>query len=303
MLFRISENLIHRLFVCIAGVADQLQTNFASDLRQILRSVFLMNISPPTTDDIEITPTVQPKDADGVNDLFEFRASEQDVIIHSDQREGSNQSIYSAAEEANAEDTDSVFGSGLNESVSNRRQERSASFESANQNTPRLSAGCVGPRTRSLGEESTDSDEGMYLPPDNMQRSTSSRQRTPTISVPIRRSSGSAGSSPAGSHGSGSSSPTQPSTSPDSTNVAAFRRRNCERTASVQPPRWIPDEEAPRCMSCVQGFTTFRRRHHCRNCGGVFCGVCSSASAPLPKYGLIKAVRVCKDCFISEVGA
>lgn len=264
-----------------------------------------MNISPPTADEIEI-PSVQPKDADGVNDLFEFRASEQDVVIHRAEREGSNQSIYSAAEEANAEDTDSVFGVGIDDSVSsNRRQERSASFEAAaSQNASRATVDCAAQRSRSLGEESTDSEEGIYAA-ENVLRKTTGRQRTPTISVPIRHSSGSAGSSPNGSHGSGSSSPTtQPSTSPpDSGTLAAFRRRNCDRTASVQPPRWIPDEEAPRCMSCAQGFTTFRRRHHCRNCGGVFCGVCSSASAPLPKYGLIKAVRVCKECFLSEVGA
>jgi len=43
--FRSSEDLVHRLFVCIAGVADQLQTNFASDLRNILKCVFLMNSS------------------------------------------------------------------------------------------------------------------------------------------------------------------------------------------------------------------------------------------------------------------
>lgn len=42
---RSSEDLVHRLFVCIAGVADQLQTNFASDLRNILKCVFLMNSS------------------------------------------------------------------------------------------------------------------------------------------------------------------------------------------------------------------------------------------------------------------
>lgn len=279
-----TENLLHRLFVCIAGVADQLQTNFASDLRQILRSVFLMNISP--SDEIEITAPPPPKDADGVNDMFEFRASEQDVIIHREEREGSNQSIYSAAEEVNAEDTDSVFGSsGNNESVNNRRQERSASFESANQNNPRIGGDNVSPRTRSLGEESTeDSDDGMYLPENN---NSANRLRTPTISVPMRRSSGSAGSSPNGSHGSaGSSSPTtQPS--PSQNTITTFRI----------PPRWIPDEEASRCMSCAQGFTTFRRRHHCRNCGGVYCGVCSSASAPLPWYGLIKAVRVCNECY------
>lgn len=44
--FKSSEDLIHRLFVCISGVADQLQTNFASDLRAILKAVFLINASP-----------------------------------------------------------------------------------------------------------------------------------------------------------------------------------------------------------------------------------------------------------------
>lgn len=44
---------MHRLFVCIAGVADQLQTNFASDLRNILKCVFLMNSSQPTIEDLK----------------------------------------------------------------------------------------------------------------------------------------------------------------------------------------------------------------------------------------------------------
>lgn len=33
--------------MCISGVADQLQTNYASDLRKILKCVFLINQSPP----------------------------------------------------------------------------------------------------------------------------------------------------------------------------------------------------------------------------------------------------------------
>jgi len=49
--FRSSEDLVHRLFVCIAGVADQLQTNFASDLRNILKCVFLMNSSQMMEED------------------------------------------------------------------------------------------------------------------------------------------------------------------------------------------------------------------------------------------------------------
>ncbi|XP_075020001.1 lateral signaling target protein 2 homolog [Calonectris borealis] len=35
-----TKDMLHTLFVCISGVADQLQTNFASDLRSILKTVF-----------------------------------------------------------------------------------------------------------------------------------------------------------------------------------------------------------------------------------------------------------------------
>ena len=44
--FKSSEDLIHRLYVCISGAADQLQTNFAGDFRHILKIVFLMNSTP-----------------------------------------------------------------------------------------------------------------------------------------------------------------------------------------------------------------------------------------------------------------
>lgn len=37
--------------MCIAGVADQLQTNFASDLRNILKCVFLMNSTESTNEE------------------------------------------------------------------------------------------------------------------------------------------------------------------------------------------------------------------------------------------------------------
>ena len=44
------QDLIHRLFVCISGVADQLQTNYPSDLRKILKWVFLVNQTPAEED-------------------------------------------------------------------------------------------------------------------------------------------------------------------------------------------------------------------------------------------------------------
>ncbi|NXC44349.1 LST2 protein, partial [Penelope pileata] len=41
-----TQDMLHTLFVCISGVADQLQTNFASDLRSILKTVFKIVASP-----------------------------------------------------------------------------------------------------------------------------------------------------------------------------------------------------------------------------------------------------------------
>uniref|UniRef100_G1KEJ7 FYVE-type domain-containing protein n=1 Tax=Anolis carolinensis TaxID=28377 RepID=G1KEJ7_ANOCA len=50
-----TEDMIHTLFVCISGVADQLQTNFASDLRAILKSVF--KIVTSRTEELVVTDT------------------------------------------------------------------------------------------------------------------------------------------------------------------------------------------------------------------------------------------------------
>eukprot|EP01134_Creolimax_fragrantissima_P006779 CFRG6779T1 len=59
---------------------------------------------------------------------------------------------------------------------------------------------------------------------------------------------------------------------------------------------WSKDEEALRCESCQNEFLVYRRRHHCRNCGGVFCGECCHARIPLPQLGINSPVRVCLLC-------
>lgn len=284
IVFRSTENLLHRLFVCIAGVADQLQTNFASDLRQILRSVFLMNM---TVQQEEIEVPEKVKDTD----FFEFRASENDVIA---ENAGSNQSIYSAEEVSG----DSVFDV-------ETRQERSASLENdpADQRSDAIVVIRNVERTRSLGEDSNDSEDHRQTSLGGENKRSRSHSYVSTESVKDRGTrsgnnspSSTASSSPVagsrnGSRDGGSSSPQPP---------PALHCSSMSRTCEI-PPRWIPDDEAPRCMGCAQSFTTFRRRHHCRNCGGVFCGVCSNSSAPLPKFGLIKAVRVCRGCYVREV--
>ena len=49
--FSSAEDLMHRLFVAISGVADQLQTNHARDFRVILKHVFLISQSEPENED------------------------------------------------------------------------------------------------------------------------------------------------------------------------------------------------------------------------------------------------------------
>ena len=39
---------------------------------------------------------------------------------------------------------------------------------------------------------------------------------------------------------------------------------------------WVADDEVKACMCCKASFGLFIRKHHCRQCGSVVCGDCSS---------------------------
>ncbi|XP_058023250.1 RUN and FYVE domain-containing protein 1 isoform X5 [Ahaetulla prasina] len=57
---------------------------------------------------------------------------------------------------------------------------------------------------------------------------------------------------------------------------------------------WLKDDEATNCKQCEKEFSISRRKHHCRNCGHIFCNTCSSNELALPSYP--KPVRVCDTC-------
>ncbi|XP_044136852.1 RUN and FYVE domain-containing protein 1-like isoform X2 [Bufo gargarizans] len=57
---------------------------------------------------------------------------------------------------------------------------------------------------------------------------------------------------------------------------------------------WLKDDEATGCKQCNKEFSISRRKHHCRNCGDIFCNTCSSNELSLPSYP--KPVRVCDTC-------
>lgn len=59
---------------------------------------------------------------------------------------------------------------------------------------------------------------------------------------------------------------------------------------------WVPDYLASQCMRCETSFTLRFRRHHCRNCGHIYCSRCSSHRMPLRKFRMHTKVRVCTTC-------
>ena len=60
---------------------------------------------------------------------------------------------------------------------------------------------------------------------------------------------------------------------------------------------WMPDQLCKECYACDTPFTVFRRRHHCRLCGQVFCSSCSAFFVPSQnqKKGN-STLRICRMC-------
>ena len=65
--------------------------------------------------------------------------------------------------------------------------------------------------------------------------------------------------------------------------------------AKLQGRKWADDSEVDDCNGCQNGFNLTVRKHHCRNCGQIFCNECSSRTTAVGNSR--KPVRVCEPCY------
>ncbi|KAF9589439.1 hypothetical protein IFM89_023757 [Coptis chinensis] len=68
----------------------------------------------------------------------------------------------------------------------------------------------------------------------------------------------------------------------------------------TEPPKWLADSASSSCMLCnVRFHPIMCSRHHCRFCGGIFCGECSKGRSLLPvKFRSGDPKRVCDVCCV-----
>jgi len=59
---------------------------------------------------------------------------------------------------------------------------------------------------------------------------------------------------------------------------------------------WQPDHTATKCSACQKNFSFVVRKHHCRNCGQIFCDSCTPHRKRLPDKDIKEPVRVCVLC-------
>jgi len=65
---------------------------------------------------------------------------------------------------------------------------------------------------------------------------------------------------------------------------------------TTRDAQWAPDDQGTHCRLCEKEFNLSRRKHHCRNCGEIFCASCSDNTMSLPSSA--KPVRVCDTCHV-----
>ncbi|KAG9442752.1 hypothetical protein H6P81_018606 [Aristolochia fimbriata] len=75
---------------------------------------------------------------------------------------------------------------------------------------------------------------------------------------------------------------------------------NLMKPGNEEKDHWVPDEVVTKCTACGTDFGAFVRKHHCRNCGDIFCDKCTQGRIALTADSNAQPVRVCDRC-LAEV--
>lgn len=67
-----------------------------------------------------------------------------------------------------------------------------------------------------------------------------------------------------------------------------------ENSSVFLDSQWLDSKQVKNCALCQLSFSVTRRKHHCRLCGNVFCGICSDNKMELASSS--KPTRVCDTC-------
>lgn len=74
-------------------------------------------------------------------------------------------------------------------------------------------------------------------------------------------------------------------------------QRSMNKVKKFIPEYWEDDNAVSFCKSCNKRFTMLLRKHHCRNCGLIYCSDCSKSRIQIKEKNYRVPVRVCSRCF------
>ena len=303
--FKSSEDLIHRLYVCISGAADQLQTNFAGDFRSILKYVFIMNSSQDEEEDEDDVPETDEKS----NESLSLSDNEESDVVTGE--------LSPDAVSLEAPDPESPGATSEGAAVSRTRGEgglecgEDALMTESEQSYLRSLPSQVAAAGRSAVLLSTSPPAGLASMPVYARwaldiifcfllfAATLSSDAflscflfSIIINVIFSNLDYHMGESGVLGGGAGPEAGDQArfyQPEPALLTIASGDLGPGPGPAEEQevgglgsgprqvesPPAWIPDSMAPLCMGCGAAFSLVKRRHHCRSCGRVFCAKCS----------------------------
>lgn len=366
-----AQQLLHRLFVAISGVADQLQSNFASDLRFILRHIFSSEIAG---DDSDSKACIQEEHDNAYDEAYEddeeyggeYSNQQSDCSLHIEQgieaRETnlidleSGYTLMETIDRAAVHSDPSALSpdhpsypfndpieqiypqppspplttsqqTGLESSLNSSQHRTNLHYNQTNE-TQRVLQNVLNQRQMNhelLADLMVGSNEqhmlyGNHESPNEpsimensqhhqrlMQQHLQSVSRA-TNRIQAAAAAASAATTPSYGHNmvDGSSAPAgfqHQITSSQRVSQHGERRprhhgsSRSRRLIRGPPPVWVPDQDVIQCSSCNAPFTLFRRRHHCRVCGHIFCADCSKFTKHLNCWGYNGPVRVCEPCY------